>query len=61
VQIQKALALNSLERVDDAKALLEKIIAKIRRTFVPTTRSATSCARMSAMPRLATIIAAPSR
>jgi tetratricopeptide (TPR) repeat protein len=28
VQIQKALALNSLERVDDAKALLEKIIAK---------------------------------
>jgi tetratricopeptide (TPR) repeat protein len=28
VQIQKAFALNSLERVDDAKALLEKIIAK---------------------------------
>ena len=28
VQIQKALALNSLDRVDDAKALLEKIIAK---------------------------------
>src|SRR5262245_47593069 len=28
VQIQKALALNSLDRVDDTKALLEKIIAK---------------------------------
>jgi tetratricopeptide (TPR) repeat protein len=28
VQIQKAFALNALERVDDAKALLEKIIAK---------------------------------
>jgi tetratricopeptide (TPR) repeat protein len=28
VQIQKALALNSLDRVDDAKVLLEKIIAK---------------------------------
>ena len=28
VQIQKALALNALEKVDDAKALLEKIIAQ---------------------------------
>ena len=28
VQIQKALALNALDRVDDAKVLLEKIIAK---------------------------------
>ena len=28
VQIQKALALNSLERVDDAKALLEELIGK---------------------------------
>jgi len=28
VQIQKALALNSLERVDDAKALLEELIVK---------------------------------
>jgi tetratricopeptide (TPR) repeat protein len=28
VQIQKAFAMNSLEQVDDAKALLEKIIAK---------------------------------
>ena len=28
VQIQKAFALNSLERVEDAKALLEKLIAK---------------------------------
>jgi tetratricopeptide (TPR) repeat protein len=28
VQIQKAFALNSLERVDDAKALLEKLIAE---------------------------------
>ena len=42
VQIQKAFALNSLDRVDDAKVLLEKIIAKIRRTFVRSTRSATS-------------------
>jgi tetratricopeptide (TPR) repeat protein len=35
VQIQKALALNSLERVDDAKALLEKIIAKSPKDIRP--------------------------
>jgi tetratricopeptide (TPR) repeat protein len=35
VQIQKALALNSLERVDDAKALLEKIIAKSPKDICP--------------------------
>jgi tetratricopeptide (TPR) repeat protein len=35
VQIQKALALNSLERVDDAKALLEKIMAKSPKDIRP--------------------------
>jgi tetratricopeptide (TPR) repeat protein len=35
VQIQKALALNSLERVDDSKALLEKIIAKSPKDIRP--------------------------
>jgi tetratricopeptide (TPR) repeat protein len=35
VQIQKALALNSLERVDDAKAWLEKIIAKSPKDIRP--------------------------
>ena len=35
VQIQKALALNSLDRVDDAKALLEKIIAKSPKDIRP--------------------------
>ena len=50
VQIQKAMALNALDRVDDAKALLEKIARKIRRTSVRSKlRSATSCAPMSAI------------
>ena len=35
VQIQKALGLNSLDRVDDAKALLEKIIAKSPKDIRP--------------------------
>jgi Flp pilus assembly protein TadD len=35
VQIQKAFALNSLERVDDAKALLEEIIAKYPKDVRP--------------------------
>lgn len=35
VQIQKAFALNALERVDEAKALLEKIIAKYPKDIRP--------------------------
>ena len=35
VQIQKALALNSLERVDDAKALLEELIGKYPKDVRP--------------------------
>jgi tetratricopeptide (TPR) repeat protein len=35
VQIQKAFALNSLERVDDAKALLEELIAKDAKDIRP--------------------------
>ncbi|MGA8688690.1 MAG: tetratricopeptide repeat protein [Methyloceanibacter sp.] len=35
VQIQKAFALNALDRVDDAKALLEKIVAKYPKDIRP--------------------------
>ena len=35
VQIQKALALNSLDRVDDAKALLDQLVAKAPKAVEP--------------------------
>ena len=61
VQIQKALALNALEKVDDAKALLEKIIAQNPKDVRPLDALGNILRCMSATPRRAMPMPAPSR
>ena len=54
-QIQRAFNLDTLERTDEAKALLEKLIAEQRRKIAtPSWRSATSSARASNSPNART-------
>ena len=62
IEIRKALNLNQLERVDEAKrAAGRSSRANIRRTSVRSRRWAASCAATSAMRRPSTTTRAPSR